>query len=178
MMTSRRTLLLLLLMLTWFVPLLRSDPEYRAMGPDIFDRHAKGEVLIDQAVARAQKENKRIVLVFGANWCPWCRRLHQVFTGAPAVRTRLRDDFVLVHIDANTRNDRKRNSSVQERYGNPIQIHGLPVLVVLDRDGRPLTTRETSSLSAPTDEEVAGRVAAFLAQWAPPSDRNVADPRP
>ena len=178
-MTRPRTLLLLLLMLTWSVPLLHAAPEYRAMGSDIFDRHIKGEVLIDQAVARAQQENKRIVLVFGANWCPWCRRLHQVFTDAPAVRARLRDDFVLVYVDANTRNDRKRNAAVQERYGNPIQQHGLPVMVVLDRDGKPLTTRETSSLAAPTDEEVARRVATFLAQWAPPpSDRNAAGPRP
>lgn len=138
------------------------------MGPDIFDRHIKGEVLIDQAVTRARKENKRIALVFGANWCPWCRRLHQIFIGAPAVRARLRDDFVLVYVDANTRNDRKRNAAVQEQYGNPIQKHGLPVMVVLDSDGRQLTTRETSSLSAPTDEEVARRVAAFLEEWAPP----------
>jgi len=177
-MTSRRNPLLLLL-LTWFAPLLRADSEYRAMGPDIFDRHVKGEVLIDQAIARAQKENKRIVLIFGANWCPWCRRLHRAFTEAPAVLAQLRDDFVLVHIDANTRNDRKRNAAVQERYGNPIQKHGLPVLVVLDGDGKHLATRETSSLSAPTDEEVARRVAAFLAQWAPPpADRNAAGPRP
>lgn len=165
-MSSRRNFLLLLL--SWFAPLLRADPEYRAMGPDIFDRHIKGEVLIDQAVTRARKENKRIALVFGANWCPWCRRLHQIFIGAPAVRARLRDDFVLVYVDANTRNDRKRNAAVQEQYGNPIQKHGLPVMVVLDSDGRQLTTRETSSLSAPTDEEVARRVAAFLEEWAPP----------
>ncbi len=177
-MISRRSLLVLLLTMAWAAPPLRSDPEYRSMGPDIFDRQTKGEVLIDQAVARAQREHKRIVLVFGANWCPWCRRLHQVFNMAPAVRARLRDDFVLVYIDANTRNDKKRNAAIQDRYGNPIQIHGLPVLVVLDRDGKQLTTRETSSLSATTDEEVARRVAAFLAQWAPPTDRNVAGPRP
>ncbi len=179
-MINRRTfLLLLLLMLAWAAPPLRADPEYRAMGPDIFDRQAKGEVLIDQAVARAQREHKRIVLVFGANWCPWCRRLHQIFSEAPTVRARLRDDFVLVYVDANTRNDKRRNAAVQEQYGNPIQKHGLPVMVVLDLDGKQLTTRETSSLSAPTDEEVARRVAAFLAEWAPPpADRKAAGPRP
>ena len=119
------------------------------------------------------------MLIFGANWCPWCRRLHQVFTVAPAVRARLRDDFVLVYVDANTRNDKKRNVAVQERYGNPIQKHGLPVMVVLDSDGRQLTTRETSSLSAPTDEEVARRVAAFLTEWAlPPAGRNAPSSRP
>jgi len=167
------------LMLMWSALSLRAGPEYPAMGPDIFDRQTKGEVLIEQAVARAQKENKHILLIFGANWCPWCRRLHQVFAEAPAVRAQLRDNFMLVHVDANTRHDKQRNAAVQERYGNPIQQHGLPVLVVLDRDGKQLTTRETASLAAPSDEEVAGRVAAFLAGWTPTqTDRSIATPRP
>lgn len=148
------------------LPLL-AEPEYRRMGADIFDRQIKGEELIQKAVAQAQQDGKRIVLFFGANWCPWCRRLHHVFTGNPAVSTTLRQSFVLVYLDANTRNDKKRNAAVMERYGNPIQKHGLPVLVVLASDGTPLTTRETSSLAAPSDEEVARRVAAFLAEWAP-----------
>ncbi len=146
---------------------LRAAPEYPSMGPDIFDRQTKGEVLIEQAMARAQQEDKRIVVLFGANWCPWCRRLHRIFTEAPAVLARLRTDFVLVYVDANFRNDRKRNATVLERYGDPIKKHGLPVLVVLDRDGTQLTTQETNGLAAATDEETVKRITDFLARWAP-----------
>jgi thioredoxin-related protein len=165
-----RRVFILMLLLGWALPL-HAAPEYPSMGPDIFDRQTKGEVLIEQAVARAQQENKRIVVLFGANWCPWCRRLHRAFTEAPAVQARLRDDFVLVYIDANFRNDRKRNAAVLERYGDPIKKYGLPVLVVLDRDGTQLTTQETNALAAPADEDTAKRIADFLAKWAPPKAR-------
>ena len=82
-----------------------------------------------------------------------------------AVRQRIQQKFVLVYIDANMRNDRKRNAAVIERYGNPLQ-HGIPVFVVLDREGTQLTTRESQSLAAATDEATAGLIRAFLDKWA------------
>jgi len=147
---------------------MQAEPEYKSMGPDIFDRQAKAEEQIDQALARARHGNKRVVLLFGANWCPWCRRLHQAFSEAPALRTALQKNFVLVYVDANTRTDKKRNAAVIERYGNPLRL-GLPAMVVLDQDGTQLTTQETASLAAPADDEVARRVATFLSRWAPPA---------
>lgn len=72
-----------------------------------------------------------MVVLFGANRCPWCRRLHRMFTEDQAILARLHDDFVLVYVDANFRNDRKGNAVVLERYGDPIKKFGLPVLVVL-----------------------------------------------
>lgn len=157
--------LILLLLLGWALPL-HADPEYRAMGPDIFDRQVPGEVLIDQALARAQKEDKRVLVFFGANWCPWCRRLHRLFEEAPALVARLQKEFILVHVDANFRRDKNRNAALLKRYGDPIKQYGLPVLVVLDRDGTQLTTQETNSLAAPTDEETVKQVDIFLAKWA------------
>jgi len=165
-------LLSCLLLAAVFCPVLRAAPEYPRMGPDIFDRQAKGGELVAQAVTQAQQEGKRVVLLFGANWCPWCRRLHHAFTDDPGVVAILQRGFVLVHVDANTRNDRKRNADIIARYGEPLQKHGLPVIVLLEADGRPLTTQETASWAAPEDEEVARRVAAFLAEWAPGAKRS------
>lgn len=144
---------------------LSASPEYRSMGPDIFDREAPAETLIKAALTRAAKEDRKVLLLFGANWCPWCRRLHAALAGDPVVRARLRGKFVLVFVDANTRNDKHRNAAVIERYGNPLQF-GLPVFVVLDSAGKQLTTRETASLAADTNEKVAERVVAFLDEWA------------
>jgi len=140
---------------------LGAKPEYPSMGADIYDTKAPAEKLITDAVTQAKREDKRVLLLFGANWCPWCRRLHKALTQEPAVQARLRQKFVLVFIDANTRNDKQRNAAVIAKYGNPLQ-YGLPVFVVLDRDGTQLTTRETASLAADTDAQVASRVVAFL----------------
>ncbi len=134
------------------------------MGPDIFDPRASADTLIDAALIRAKHEHKTVLLLFGANWCPWCRRLHKVLESQPSVTTRLKKRFVLVFLDANTRNDKQRNAAVIARYDDPLQ-HGLPVFVVLDRDGKRLTTQETASLAADTDAAVAEKVAAFLDRW-------------
>ena len=144
---------------------LHAEPEYPAMGPDIFDRQLAGEVLIERAVIQARKEDKRILVLFGANWCPWCRRLHRLVGEAPALVARLQRDYVLVYVDANFRRDKNRNAAVLKRYVDPVKQYGLPVLVVLDRNGIQLTTQETNSLAAPTDEETVRQFDAFLAKW-------------
>ena len=142
-----------------------AKPEYPMMGADIFDAKVSATKIIDGAVTQAKHENKKVLLFFGANWCPWCRRLHAAFSQDPAIQARLSQKFVLVYVDANTRNDRKRNAEVLTKYGNPVEQFGLPVLVLLDTNGRRLTTRETASLAADTDKEVAVRVLAFLDKW-------------
>ena len=163
-----RHVFILLLLLGWALPV-HADPEYRAMGPDIFDRQVPGEALIDQALVRAQKEDKRVLVFFGGNWCPWCRRLHRLFEEAPALVARLQKEFILVYVDANFRRDKNRNATLLKRYGDPIKQYGLPVLVVLDRDGTQLTTQETNSLAAPTDEETVKQIDKFMARWALPA---------
>lgn len=146
---------------------LGAKPEYPSRGPDIYDPKVSAEKLIADAVLQAKHEDKRVLLLFGANWCPWCRRLHRTLTEEPAVQARLRQKFVLVFIDANTRHDKQRNAGVIEKYGDPLRF-GLPVFVVLDRDGTLLTTRETASLvgNTDTDAQVAANVIAFLDEWA------------
>eukprot|EP01012_Entosiphon_sulcatum_P036020 TRINITY_DN45824_c0_g1_i1.p1 TRINITY_DN45824_c0_g1~~TRINITY_DN45824_c0_g1_i1.p1 ORF type:complete len:163 (-),score=23.03 TRINITY_DN45824_c0_g1_i1:128-616(-) len=144
--------------------LFAAAPEYPSMGPDIYDPKVPAEKLIASAITQAKREDKKVLLLFGANWCPWCRRLHKALTQETAVQARLRQKFVLVFIDANTRNDKQRNAAVIAKYGNPLQ-YGLPVFVVLDRDGTQLTTRETASLAADTEAQVASRVLVFLNEW-------------
>lgn len=157
--------LLILALLAWPV-VTGAAPEYPRMGPDLFDPAADGEALVSAAISRTRGEGKHLLLFFGANWCPWCRRLHRVMATDSRIRAHLERHFVVVHVDANTRLDRKRNAAVIARYGNPLRF-GLPVFVVLAPDGTLLATRETQSLAAPTDAEVAARVAAFLRVWTP-----------
>ncbi len=140
--------------------------EYRNRGADIFDSKVSGEKLLADAISQAKREDKRILLLFGANWCPWCRQLHRALSTDAAVRARVQRKFILVYIDANTRNDRDRNAAVIAKYGNPMKQHGLPVFVVLDRNGTLLFTRETASLAADTEAKVAERVLGFLNEWA------------
>jgi thiol:disulfide interchange protein len=150
--------------------LLRAAPEYPARGPDIYDPQADGFALINAALRQAKTEDKRVLLDFGANWCPWCHRLHQIFTTDDAVRGKLGTSYVLVMIDVNQRKGTARNATVNDRYDNPIK-QGLPVLVVLDGEGRPLVTQETGAFEKGGEVEAddPAKVLAFLEQWAPPA---------
>ena len=139
--------------------------EYPKLGEDIYDPKADANVLIAGALSAAKESRKNVLLMFGANWCIWCHRLHHTLAADTEVAAALAKDFILVMVDVNTRNGTKRNAGVNERYGNPMQ-HGLPVLVVLDPTGRQLTTQETGSLEEGGGHSPA-KVLAFLREWAP-----------
>lgn len=144
---------------------LRAAPEYPDRGPDIYDPQADGFVLINAALQQARAENKRVLLDFGANWCPWCHLLHQLFTSDDSVRRKLAASYVVVMIDVNKRKGTARNAAVNEKYGNPIKA-GLPVLVLLDADGRQLVTQETGAFekSGGAEADDPAKVLAFLEQ--------------
>jgi len=154
-----RTLIALLL----FSAALRADPEYPAMGPDIYDIHADGAQQIDDALVQARAGHKRVLVDFGANWCIWCRRLHATMEGDPGVAAKLRDSFVVVMIDVNRHKGPARNPALIAKYGNPVRF-GIPVLIVLDSDGRLLTTEDSGNLEE-GDHHSPSKILAFLNQW-------------
>ena len=135
------------------------------MGPDLYDTQADGTAQIAAAVAKAKAENKRVLVKLGANWCIWCRRLSHTFESDAAVAKALQENYVLVLVDVNHRHGKKRNDTVNDRYGNPM-AQGLPVLVVLDADGKQLTTQETGALEDGKSAHDPAKVIAFLQKWA------------
>ena len=86
----------------------------------------------------------------------------------PEISKVVKANFIVVLIDV----DQGHNADVVKRYDNPTRF-GLPVLVVLDTDGTPLTTQDTGKLEE-GDHHDPAKVMAFLAQWrkAKPSGNN------
>lgn len=148
------------------LPALWAYPEYPNKGPDIYDVHADGAAQVDSAVASATAGHKRILLVFGANWCIWCRRLHAVFEKDPTVNKALRE-FIVVDIDVNKRNGVNRNAAIVTKYGVPIDA-GIPAIAVLDSGGRLLSLKDTGELED-GDGYSQNKMLAFLATWVPPA---------
>ena len=131
--------------------------------PAIYDTKADGEKQIEEALEVAKKENKRVLVKFGANWCVWCHRLHGVFKKDRAVAAALNQHYVLVLIDVDTVDGQKHNEKVDAKYGTPTE-RGLPVLVVVDADGKQLTTQPTDAFEV-GDHHDPQKVLAFLKQW-------------
>ncbi len=130
-------------------------------GAKLYDTTANGSEQIKAALAKAQKENKNVLLKFGANWCGWCHRLSALFHDDKEIAKVLEDNYVLVLIDV----DKGHNDDVVKKYGNPIQ-YGLPVLVVLDQSGKQLHTQDTGKLEQ-GDHHSPASVLAFLEKWKP-----------
>src|SRR6266550_8772885 len=75
--------------------------EATVVQPNIYDESLDGTRQIAGALASAKKENKRVLLQFGANWCGWCHRLHQLFNHDKAISEKLKADYVVAMIDLN-----------------------------------------------------------------------------
>jgi thioredoxin-related protein len=129
--------------------------------PPIYDESADGAKQIAVALETATNEHKRVLLMFGANWCGWCHKLHALFESDQNISAVLKAHFVVVMVDVN----KGHNSTVDATYGNPTK-HGLPVIVVLDADGKQLTTEDTGLLEE-GNHHSPQKVLAFLKEWTP-----------
>ena len=127
----------------------------------IYDELADGSKQIAEALAQAGKDGKRVLLQFGANWCPWCHKLHSLFHTDKDIAARLKRDYVVVLIDVNKRH----NSVADAKYGHPTG-HGIPVIVILDSEGAQLTTKDSGELEE-GDHHSPAKVMAFLEKWSP-----------
>ena len=129
-----------------------------------YDATKDGKAQIASAQADAKGKNKRVLVMFGGNWCKWCKALDGTFANDGAVKAVLDKSFVLVHVDSDT------NGPLNDAWGNPF-ANGFPVLVVLDADGAKLHVQETGSLEK-EDKSVShdpDKVVTFLKRWAPAS---------
>lgn len=126
----------------------------------IYDEAANGDKQVADATVIARRERKHILLQFGANWCGWCLKLHKLFESDKSIHQELSTNYVLVLIDVN----QGHNKNVTAKYG--AENHGVPFLVVLDADGKILTTKDTGDLEE-GDHHSAQKVLAFLKAWEP-----------
>jgi len=131
----------------------------------IYNRTADGTKQIEEALKTAKSENKNVLLQFGANWCGWCHRLHGLFKDNGDIAKTLKDNYVVVLIDVDQVEGKPHNQDVVQRYGHPTRF-GLPVIVVLDSNGKQLTTQDTGKLEE-GDHHDPKKVMSFLEKWTP-----------
>ncbi|HEY6339167.1 MAG TPA: thioredoxin family protein [Candidatus Sulfotelmatobacter sp.] len=96
--------------------------------PDDADAHAD----VMAAEARAAAQHKRVLLVFGANWCFDCHVLDLAFQ-RPDLAPVLAAGYELVHVDLGP--DGKKNADVLKQFDVTLD-KGVPVLAVAESDGR------------------------------------------
>ena len=92
----------------------------------------------DQAKTLAQKQNKKIMLLFtGSDWCGWCIKLNKDVLSKSDFNRIARKHFVLLYLDSP---HKKPMPAAQEQYNQQIRRKlrlggGVPTAVIMDPNG-------------------------------------------
>jgi thiol:disulfide interchange protein len=126
---------------------------------EIYPDGRQAEADIATALARAGKENKRVLLDFGGNWCGDCQVLEMYFHDATN-RPLLDSHYILVPVNIGRYDE---NLGIAARYGVPVD-KGVPALAVLAPDGQLVYSQRHGEFEAIRTMDSAS-VTAFLQQW-------------
>jgi thioredoxin-related protein len=131
--------------------------ERRNLYPDNVD--AKAEIA--EALVDAKKTHRRVLLIFGGNWCYDCHVLDAAFH-SPEIAPTLNRNYVVVHVNIG---EYDKNLDLANKYDVPLK-KGVPAAAVLKGDGTLVVSQKNQEFekarSMTTDA-----VLAFLERWKP-----------
>src|SRR5256886_17382898 len=136
---------------------LPAPTERRVIYPENVDAIAE----IAEALASAAKTHRRVILVFGGNWCYDCHALDAAFRSAE-IAPIVNKNFVVVHVNIG---EYDKNLDLAEKYDVPLK-KGVPASAVLGSDGTLPYSRKQGEVGAAQRRSKEERVA-LLGEWKP-----------
>ena len=131
----------------------------------LYDASADAATDIEAALARAALSNKRVLVVFGANWCHDSRGLVEHFQ-RPEIAEYVAANFETVWVDVDTPQMGKgRNLDIAAKYGQA-KVVGTPTVVLLDGSGLRINREDTATAWRNSDSRTPEEVLAELKTYA------------
>jgi len=139
----------------------RRLPEPAKPNIQLYPPPEEAQAEISTALAAAAKDRKRVLLVFGGNWCYDCHVLDATFRSkafAPIVNA----NYHVIHINVGSYD---ANLDLAQKYEIPLK-KGVPSLAILDPDGKLVVSQKQGEFEStvrigPED------VLVFLKKWKP-----------
>jgi thioredoxin 1 len=131
------------------------------MNKNIYPNDVDARAEIKDAEERAAIQHRRVLLIFGANWCYDCHVLDLALHRPdfePAVA-----GYEIVHVDIGP--DGKKNADVAQQFDVPLD-KGVPALAVIESDGKLMVSQKNGEFEdarALTPETLLE----FLNRWKP-----------
>jgi len=132
------------------------------MKKDIYPVNADAHAEIQEGEEKAAQAHKRLLLVFGANWCFDCHVLDLAFQ-RPDLSPVLVANYEVVHVDLGP--DEHKNADLVQKYEVPLN-KGIPALAVAESDGKLVVSQKNGEF-----EDARGLtpevLLEFLNKWKP-----------
>lgn len=129
------------------------------INPNLYRPGVNATKEIQEARVAALKQNKRVLLVFGANWCIDCHILDRAFH-QPRVSPLLEGNYVVVHVDVGKYD---KNLTLAKQYHIDLG-KGVPSVAVIDGKNTLLvSSTEFEKAHLLTENDVVD----FLTLWKP-----------
>ena len=128
---------------------------------DLYPEDADAKAEISEALKLASRTGRRVMLVFGGNWCYDCHVLDAAFHNAEIAPT-VNKNYVVVHVNIGTYD---KNLDLAEKYDIPLK-KGVPAAAILKSDGTLVVSQKNQEFEkarSMTTEDVL----AFLNKWKP-----------
>ncbi|MFZ6741894.1 thioredoxin family protein [Undibacterium sp. JH2W] len=112
-----------------------------AATPQAYDEAADAQAVVNKALADAKKTDKKVLVIFGANWCKDCLELDKSMHGKN--EPLLASKFITVKVNVGQFD---KNKELVDLYGNPTK-KGIPAAVLLRPDNTVLYASKGGELS-------------------------------
>ena len=126
----------------------------------VYDPQADAATDVKNAIDKAAKENKNVLVMLGGNWCPWCIKLNKYIHADTEIDSLVNADYVWIKVNYSKEN---KNPELLKEWGNP-QRFGFPVLLVLDKNGNRLHTQDSGLLEEDKSYD-RKKLTGFLRNW-------------
>ena len=130
-----------------------------AVKKDPYPADADAKREIDEALKLAATDHKRVLLVFGGNWCYDCHVLDRALHEGAAGKI-VSEGFLLVKVDIGEVN---KNLDLAKQYKIPLE-KGVPAVAILSGDGKLLYSSGDGEFEA-ARRMMKNDLVAFLNRW-------------
>ena len=132
------------------------------MKKEIYPASADAHAELKQAEEKAARDHKRVLLVFGANWCFDCHVLDLAFQRAELAPI-LAANYEVVHVDLGP--DEKKNADLVQQFDIPLN-KGIPAMAVADSEGKLIVSQKNGEVED-ARQLSPDFLAEFLNKWKP-----------
>jgi thioredoxin-related protein len=140
-----RTTIVTLLFLFTARSVLTQDVAQGKVEPRVFDDKTDAKSELQMALARAKKNNRRVLIHWGEESSEWCAILHKAFNTDAKLRRQRLYEFEWINVAVN-----KTNTDLATQHKATV-VEGVPYLTILDAEGKPLANQRAEPFQIKND---------------------------